>query len=566
MSKKVLEKFKEEWLFYLIILVSVIFFFTPFYREGFPKGDETDFHYVRIMTLADSLRAGVFPAKIHISHLRTYGYGIGFFYPDLLIYPPAILIARGAEYGVTIKAYLFVLTLIGSFLTYSCFKKLSGRKEIALIGEILFLNSHLMDNNIFEGGGMPHLMAYLFLPLLFCSLLWAFEDRKWGYIGYAFALMMVLLTHNMIFITMMFALVIMVLINGGRIVKKPLILGKLIVVSLVAMTITTAYWLPAMEQMMHVQFIAFFDNAYDVTDHILTFKRMIDSHLSPQLFVVFVLSVIADVAVLVRKKKLSMDTVCIFFTNIILMWLMCSKAVWGSSIGKSLNFFEYTSRFEYVVVNLMVVFAVLSLRELFESFEPGGFLQSKKAECGVVVFCVILLFATRFSVRPDFLNPGADERMELSRRLIEEEYIVSGAEWLPVECEPSACNEPQTAKADDGSGADGFKHDDGKYFEVWVDLEKEYYDMPYVYYYGYRAYVLDENENPIQELSVGEAFDDNGYVRVYMPDNRGGIGHVMVTYRKTFAQKIAYIITMVSLVALAVAVIVGGIVGRKKRT
>jgi hypothetical protein len=142
--------------------------------------------------------------------------------------------------------------------------------------------------------------------------------------------------------------------------------------------------------------------------------------------------------------------------------------------------------------------------------------------------------------------------MELSRRLIEEEYIVSGAEWLPVECEPSACNEPENAKADDGSSADGFKHEDGKYFEVWVDLEKEYYDMPYVYYYGYRAYLLDENENPVQELEVGEAFDDNGYARVYMPSNRGGVGHVMITYRKTGIQKLSYIISLLSAAALIV--------------
>ncbi len=552
MKDKFLKNIKEEWIFYLIILVSVIMFFTPYYSEGFPRGDETDFHYVRIMTLADSLKAGVFPAKVHISHLRTFGYGIGFFYPDLLIYPPAFLIALGAEYGITVKSYLFILTLLGSFLTYICFKKLSGKREIALAGEILFINSHLMDNNIFEGGGMPHLMAYLFLPLLFCGLLWAFDDEKAGYIGYAVGLTMVLLTHNMIFLTMMFAMVIMVLIYAGAIVKRPAVLGKLVGVSLICMALTTAYWLPAMEQVHHIKFIAFFDNAYDVTDHILTLKRLIFSHVSPQYFAIFVICAIVDAIVLFHKNKLSMDTICIFLTTVILMWLMCSKAVWSSGIGQALNFFEYTSRFEYVVVNLMVMFAVLTLREACGTFCQGKETLAQVSHLAAIAFCILLLLGTRIAVRPGFLKLGDGERMELSRRLIEEEYIVSGAEWLPVECEPSACNEPENAKADDGSSADGFKHEDGKYFEVWVDLEKEYYDMPYVYYYGYRAYLLDENENPVQELEVGEAFDDNGYARVYMPSNRGGVGHVMITYRKTGIQKLSYIISLLSAAALIV--------------
>ena len=79
--------------------------------------------------------------------------------------------------------------------------------------------------------------------------------------------------------------------------------------------------------------------------------------------------------------------------------------------------------------------------------------------------------------------------------------------------------------------------------------------MPYVYYYGYRAYLIDDNNNPVQELSVGEAYDDNGYVRVFMPEGGEGVGHLMVTYKATRIQKISYVITAVAtlaIVALAV--------------
>ena len=146
--------------------------------------------------------------------------------------------------------------------------------------------------------------------------------------------------------------------------------------------------------------------------------------------------------------------------------------------------------------------------------------------------------------------------------MLEEKWLVSLAEWLPVECEPSECKESQNARADDHTGADGFKHENGKYFEVWLDMSKQYYDMPYVYYYGYKAYILDDNNNPVRELEVQEAFDDNGLVRVMMPGDNNEIGHVMVTYRKTPIQKISYIISICTGVLLSILGIVsrsGGI-------
>ena len=78
------------------------------------------------------------------------------------------------------------------------------------------------------------------------------------------------------------------------------------------------------------------------------------------------------------------------------------------------------------------------------------------------------------------------------------------------------------------------------------DLEKEYYDVPYIYYYGYRAYVTDENQRPVRELDVRESVSNNGYVRVFMPDDGHGIGNVLVTYRMTTIQKFAYLISILT--------------------
>ena len=54
---------------------------------------------------------------------------------------------------------------------------------------------------------------------------------------------------------------------------------------------------------------------------------------------------------------------------------------------------------------------------------------------------------------------------------------------------------------------------------------------------------------------MGEAYDDNGYVRVFMLEDGEGVGHLMVTYKATLVQKISYVITAVTtlfIIALAI--------------
>ena len=76
---------------------------------------------------------------------------------------------------------------------------------------------------------------------------------------------------------------------------------------------------------------------------------------------------------------------------------------------------------------------------------------------------------------------------------------------------------------------------------------------------------MEENENPTSELEVGEAFDDNGYVRVFLPKDGEGVGHIMTTYRKTALQKISYLISLISVVAVAFTAALTKLFGKHQR-
>ncbi|SFB76189.1 hypothetical protein [Butyrivibrio sp. YAB3001] len=549
--KKVSDTLKKEWIFYLIILFSAICFFAPHLGNGLLKGGELDFHYARIMTLSDSIKSGVFPAKIRFTHMKDYGYGIGFFYPDLFIYIPALLISLGAEFDVVIKIYLFAFILIGGFVCYSCFKYLSGNKYIALFGEILVMESYINDENLFDGGGFPHLFAYFFLIPAVCGLFMLLNDKKKGYLIYAVCMTSILLSHDVIFLTYMLVMIMIVLAYANNIVKKPVIFGKFMLVNIICMILTTAYWLPAMEQLLNVRFKAFYNNAYTVSDHILTLDQLIFKEIGPAYMAIFLFTMIAFLFMALKYKKISKDSTSLFIVNILLMILMCSRTIWASSIGEKLNFFEYTRRFDFIFTATLAIFVVTVLRDALTTIKISSIFNGKYAKTALLVAMIVLTVVFRSARRPEFFVIGSGERMYLTESLLQERYVVSGAEWLPEETQPANCDSPTIAYADDHSSAEGFKHDNSKYYEAWIVMDKEYYDVPYVYYYGYKAYLVDENMQPVEELKVAEASDNNGIVRVYMPKGRDGVAHLMVMYRKTPVQKISYLITLMSALLIA---------------
>ncbi len=130
----------------------------------------------------------------------------------------------------------------------------------------------------------------------------------------------------------------------------------------------------------------------------------------------------------------------------------------------------------------------------------------------------------------------------------------AGTEWLPDGGSPYAIDETERAIDPDGEGAYGVKYGDGKYLDVYIRMDKEYYDMPYFYYKGYVAYLLDDAGQPVQELEVVKAPEKrHAYVRVLLPEGGTGIGHVMVIYRKTFLQKLAYLVNAIFLGGCVVA-------------
>ena len=540
-TNKFTKYLKENGVYLGILAFMLICFLAPYYAGGMPRAEENDFHYARLVSMVETLKLGIFPPKIRPMLMMGFGYGVGFFYSDFFMYVAVALVMLGVEPMLAFKIFASLFAIIGAIICYVVFEGFLKNRNIAVVSTILYFGTLCMWNNLYDGFGIGAFIAQLVLPLAFCGLLRAFDDEKAGYIQYGLGIVIVVLSHHLTFISMMVAMALLVLLNIRKIVANPKVLGKLFSVSMVGLLFTTQYWLPAIELAAHTKFKVIYDNFIDINDHILNFFDVI-REISWLYFVLFLVAAVLFIWLMVKNRKVYLNELMVFIAVVFHMGLMRSEPFWRGPVGQFFSFFQSTARLLYVLMVLLIMFVAMVIKLVVDELEASG----KKVELKpalLVVISVVLVLGTRMYLKPDFFNANSYDRQFIDPGLILVDNGISCGEWLPMENTPSECHGVETATANDLTSADGYKHDNYKYFEVWLDLSKEYYDMPYIYYYGYRAYILDENQNPVSELKVGEAYDDNGYVRVFMPEGGSGFGHVLVQYQKTTLQKVAYVVT-----------------------
>ena len=83
--------------------------------------DDLPFHLNRIQSLANSIKSGNYFPMIYGSALNNYGYANGIFYPQIILYVPALLICAGMKAIPAYLVYAFIINLVGCFVAYySC--------------------------------------------------------------------------------------------------------------------------------------------------------------------------------------------------------------------------------------------------------------------------------------------------------------------------------------------------------------------------------------------------------------------------------------------------------------
>lgn len=164
--------------------VSVLVASLPLLQRGMISGHDLSYHMARIEGLASGLASGQFPVRVHGELLNGFGYPNSYFYPELLLYLPALLSLLGVHTVTCYKFFLIFIHALTFILAYVPFKKLFRSRYLALTLSVLYvLNPYRLVCAYFRAA-VGEYVAITFLPLIIYGLyaILVGEQKDWPYL------------------------------------------------------------------------------------------------------------------------------------------------------------------------------------------------------------------------------------------------------------------------------------------------------------------------------------------------------------------------------------------------
>lgn len=561
------KRFNLEILQILIAILSISIALLPTFQKGIYFHGDIAFHMGRIESLYLGLRNGIFPLKVHPSLANSFGYGEGFFYPDAILYFPALLRLAGFSLEVSFKIFSGAMIVLAWFLMYITLRRLLRRMHsfLCVFGASIYILSFRFLHSLYDYGSIGTYTAMVFIPMAIGGLLvvlfqeYQLRDLVWMTAGVC----LVLLSHStsaimtLVFMLVLFLLSIPVSIQKRRIWHLMFCAGATLLA-------TIGYWFPAVEQVCSQKFYLQTNPVFLLTDNILGPTDILKFSGVADVCVVIVTILLWILTLRTFRISIGTEQNCrkqdqkmikaVGLTSILFTVLIFFAPFWRA-IGPYIQFVQSPTRLMSSTLVGICFTLCLSCAWILD----GNAAKGTRTMFPVLAGLLVLGMVQAIAQIPSYGETVPADSIDYTGTIM---GLGAGTEWLPDGGSQYAIEEPERAIDPDGGGAYGNKEKDGAYFNVYVRMEMAYYDMPYFYYKGYAAYLLDDAGEPVQELEVEKApTERHGYVRVILPKGRNGIGHILVTYRKTKIQKLAYVINGV----FVIAIVIGMVLLRRKQ-
>lgn len=537
-----------------IVLIGLIISFLAFIpmitEKGISVRGDGTYHLARIESMADAMREGIFPVKLHFSSEFGFGYGSGFFYPNFLLYFPAFLMLFGVTLNSAYKIFLLVVLNIMFFSTYLSLNLVVRKREVSVIAAALMILSTPVFFSVYSMFSLGNYTAMIFMPPAICGMWGVMQCEKNKFLNLKYSISFgvgflgLILTHTL---SLLFSFIVCLLIMFfyiKNIFTFKEIFFRIFFIVLTVLALSAAYWIPMLEQFSVQKYkvsLPYIDPSKNYSD---LFEIIMEERYGIFL-TIFTISVCIVVFKMKFKKKYNENKKLILFASILsslcilILLFTCWKWFW-EKFGSVFLFIQVPARlwnisFVCIIIAFCIVFSLIEIN------------YKKKFMMGMILILMSYLFSLYYL--PDDLNDKRVLYTDTKITDIDHGDGSGGLEWLPLK-NGRNFNEPNKAVANDGSGADGIKEKTNTEYKVWLLTEKEWYDIPYVYYKGYHAYL----ENGVELAS--DVNHKTGLFRVYMPkDSEDEIITVVVKYIPTVLQKISYIISIGYAVFLVVFII-----------
>lgn len=544
---------KNELTLILLIVLTAASCWPLLNTYTYFHGDDMFFHVTRIRGLADSLKTGYFPVRDQLYWLHNYGYGVGFFYPDVFLYFPAVLVLLGFHVLTAYDFFIVVCAFLSiSSMWYAAFH-LSKNRSSAAFAAILYAFTAYRQINIYYRAALGETQAAIFYPLIILGLYEIIYRDKKRWPVFALGFLGLLCCHVISLFIAFFLTALFLLIQIRKIIKDTKIVAVLLKSVFTVIGIGAFFWLPMLEQsytnpILKINHLLAGDVGLNLTNYafpienlLCRFKAWSWMWQAQSVYPGWVLLLVPCLRLAVRKDRSGFlktaDFLLVF--SLPVLW-MCTRAFpwkWGI-------FLPLVTRIQFAYRFLLPVSAMVCL--------SGGIIffcliKERRALLPAILLALFCFFTTTFPI----LQNSVQSRMVEKRMFVMQDNRVSGKEYLPLGLDSDfpdknadtvllAEDAPLTITAHKRQKL-GFSFS----YEIPEDRAEVQFSVPLIYYTGFRASLATE-DGTVLYPSVG--WDDRGLVSV----SSEGIsrGMVSVHYEKTACQWIGECISILSLLLI----------------
>ena len=541
---------ENEKIFLFLLLLTAASCFPLWIPNSYVIGDDLLFHLGRIQGIADSLRAGYFPARIHLFTLSNYGHGSGFFYPQVWIYIPAILRLCGYSILTAYDIFVTLCTLGSISAIYYCTRRISRSKTASVIAAILYAFASYRLINIYYRAALGEVQSFVFAPLIISAAYDLTHDHseKWPVLALGF---FGLLGSHLISLGIFGILFLVILAANCRKLFTDKSVIPAILKAAACVIFPYAYFiLPLIEQWTTTELAI---NSY------LSLQSEIDAHppyIWTDLFAVFhtwafynarrhpfpgiplLLSAAASFFTFRDKTDEPKFTRFLAGISLFTLWMSTNLFPWDH-FRWLLSRIQFSWRLEAIPTVLLPICGGISLVLLLRKF-------SKK-------LLILLTFIVCAGVTVPFMNHVLQERMRYYESFILEDDRLGTGEYLPVYMGKAAFRD-FTARNQNTVHYQGQAitvqnpKRSGLSFSFSYDLpeisEEGEFELPLTFYTGYKGSL--RTDEITRELEVRSSIRGLTAVSgITEPD-----GYIRVWYEKTKMQKIGESITLLSIAVI----------------
>lgn len=528
--KNTLKKFWDKYSTWIIIgsfLILAFLTISPMLKKygNILFSDDFKFHLARITTLYDSIKAGDFFPMVHSTGLNNYGYGYGFYYSNVLLYPAILLRSMGISNSITWIGLMFFYTLLQLGISFSSFFSVYKDRFRAYCFALIYTFGvyHFVD--LYMRAEIAEYVALAFVPLVIagCYHIIHLDSKKWwllscGMIGLIYA-------HMLSAIMATGFVAIYFLVNYKVLKDKERVRALLKAVG-ISVLVTIAFFGPLLEQILSIEFVVGNEKVfycYNDAKSILTIFTTMFTGSEPYAELGLA-TLVMGVILLVSYKKITKDNAKLLGIALFLIIMLTPIFPWYALKDSPLDIIQFPWRLiTWITVLIPWVFCSTPI---------------DKKVLGVVALASLLwipIISPTIAVdkqRMYFEEVDNDrgEAFPYGRELLHKGEKLSLLQYWGWKIHIL----PSYAEIEiDTSGNNSLS------FHVNSNV-KESYLVPKVYYVGYKAKL--EGTGKILDLY----YDQNGQIVV----DAIGEGVITVYYQTTKIQMISFATTIAGLVGI----------------